>query len=47
VRLASHDVVELAETTHVVREGSRVERCKREIAVSQRLHGLVELLSHK
>jgi hypothetical protein len=46
MRLATHDVVELAEVAHVVCEGSRVERRKTPIPVSQRLHRLVELLSH-
>jgi hypothetical protein len=38
MRLAPHDVVELAEIAHVVGEGSRVERRKGKIAVSECLH---------
>jgi len=38
MRLASHDVVELAEVAYVVGEGSSVERRKGKIAVSECLH---------
>ena len=38
MRLAPHDVVELAEIAHVVGEGSRVERRKGKIAISECLH---------
>ena len=43
MRLAPHDVVELAEVAHVVGEGSGVERCETPIPVGRSLNRLVEL----